>query len=462
MAGWWYLREGTPVLQPPPPEVTERDPELPELPPARLAAPIRYDLTSILQELEEAVPRTFGNLDERVAHPDNDRVEVAFHAERGPFLAYMSGDTARIEATLEYGGRAWYDLPLLPAVSASCGTDPEGERPRARLELASPLSLDEEWRLRSRARVVQVEAVSEADRDRCRITPLRIDVTGTALGGVRAALEGRREQIDGQVAEVDVRSRLQEVWHTLEEPVELTDDVWLVVRPEEVVQGRILGEGAELTVEVGMTARPVILLGPRPDRVWSDLPLLRTGEVPAEAEILLEARFHYPEAGRTLLRELGEREVELVGGVVRIRDLAIRGIGDGRVALEVSFGGTASGTLFLVGTPAYDPVAGEIHVPDLEFDVHTRNLLVGGLSWLGHARLVEFLRERARIPTGVILDAAGEQLARGINRELSDRVVVEGEVLGTRLLRLVALREALVIQAAAEARAEFRVAMGER
>ena len=448
----------TPEVRAPAPE-TEPHVDVPSLPPAYLSAPVVYDLGAILEALESSFPRTFGDLDERMDHPENDRVEVSFLVERSPFQAEIQGDTARITAILTYRGRAWYDPPVLPSVSASCGID-DGEPPRATVTLVSPLSLDGEWVLRSRARVESVEAVSEAERDRCRITPLNIDVTGTALGAVRSTLERRTDEIDERVAGVDVRSRLQEVWHTLETPIELTDEVWLLVNPRGVMRGRTAGNGTVLTIEVSMEAFPAIILGDRPDEVHTDLPTLESGEVDDGAVIHLEGRAEYPATGRLLTRELQERELEMSGRLIRIREVALRGVGAGRVALEVEFTGTARGRIFLVGTPEVDHQRGEIHVPDLDFDIETRNVLVGGLAWLGQDALVEFLRERARIPVDQVMGPAREQLLRGMNRELSDEVRVEGEVISTRLLRVVAVGEALHVQAEAEARATFHVDHG--
>jgi hypothetical protein len=459
--GFWFLaRGGAADLDPPSPVVVEEDPEVPELPPALLSAPVVYDLAAVIRDLEEAVPRTFGDLEERQPHPEHDRVSVAFEVEREPFEAVLVGDTARISTVLTYAGRAWYDPPLLPEIRASCGVDGEGSPPRARVGLSSRLILDEDWVLRSTARVDSVVAVSDEDRDRCRITPLNVDVTDTALRAVRGALEGRTEEIDRRVAEVDVRSRLQDVWHTLQEPVELTDDVWLLVNPQSVTQGAALGEGSVLTIGVGMMARPLILLGPPPDTVLTDLPTLDHGELEESARIRLEGRIHYAEAGRLLIRELEGREVELTGGLVRIREVTLSGIGGGRVAVGITFGGTARGTMYLVGKPDLDHDEGEIRVPELDFDLDTRNLLVGGLAWLGEERLLRFLRERARIPVASVMEPAREQLLRGMNRELSDEVSVEGEVLSSRLIDVRALRDALVVHAEAEARASFRVRQG--
>lgn len=457
---WLLARGGQPELAPPSPSVVDTDPEVPELPPALLSAPVVYDLAAVIHDLEAAVPTTFGNLDEREPHPEHDRVSVAFHVERAPFQAELIGDTARISTVLTHAGRAWYDPPLLPEIRASCGVDGDGDPPRARVGLSSRLVLDADWVLRSQARVDSVVAVSEEDRDRCRVTPLNVDVTERALRAVRGALEDKTEEIDRRVAEVDVRSRLQDVWHTLQEPVELTDDVWLLVNPQTVTQGAAVGEGSILTIGVGMTARPTILLGPPPDTVLTDLPALNDGQVEESARIRIEGRIHYPEAGHLLTRELEGREVELTGGLLRIREVTLSGIGDGRVAMGVTFEGTARGTMYLVGRPDLDLAEGEIRVPELDFDLETRNLLVGGLAWLGEDRLVRFLRDRARIRVTRVMEPAREQLLRGMNRDLSDEVSVEGEVFSTRLLDVRALRDALVVHAEAEARATFRVRQG--
>jgi hypothetical protein len=448
----------TPEVQAPEPDVAAEDEiRVPHLGDASLAAPVVYDLTRVLAEMEEAVPRMLGDMEERHAHPDRERLTVAYRATRGPLDARIRGQEASLATTLEYQVRAWYDPPLLPSVRVSCGTE-EGElRPRARLELVSPLSLSQDWVLLSRTRVEHLEPASGDERDQCRISPLDIDVTGTVMGAARRFLESNGHRIDETVAGVDLRSRLQGVWHTLQEPVELTDDVWLVVGPRGVTRGATEGEGTTLTIHVGLTARPRIVLGPRPEFELTDLPLLEDGEVGEDARILLEGRADYGSAGARLTREVGGEELTLSGNLFRIRELGLQGIGGGKVALEVTFEGTARGRLYLVGTPELDLERAEVHVPDLEFDLETRNLLVGGLAWLRRESLEEFLRDRARIPVYEIMTLAEEQLARGLNRELSDEVTVAGEVLETELLGVVATREALIVHAGARARAVFHV-----
>lgn len=431
--------------------------DVPEPPLSSLAAPVMYDLGEVLGDLEEEVPRTFGDLEERHDHPDRGSVTFAYEAERSPFDAEVVGDTAHLSAVLEYSVRAWYDPPLLPEVSVSCGTDNGEPRPRAVVELSSPLTLSRDWVLVSRARVERVAPASPAESDRCQITALGIDITGTVMAAATGRLEDETSTIDRKVAEIDVRASLQRIWHTLQEPHELTDDVWLLLTPVGVTRGPVAGEGTVLTIQVGLTARPRIVLGPRPAFAFTDIPPLEDGPTNDEAHIFIEGFAPYGLAAERLTRELNEHEIRFGGSLIRIRRIQLQGIGNGQVAVGVTFDGSAQGTVYLVGTPVIDPQTQMIHVPDLEFDVDTRNLLVGGLAWLARPNLMRFLRERARIPIADMMALAEEQLDKGLNRRLSDEVFLEGEVLGSGLIGVDAGREALIVRASARARAVLRV-----
>jgi len=113
--------------------------------------------------------------------------------------------------------------------------------------------------------------------------------------------------------------------------------------------------------------------------------------------------------------------------------------------------------MFLVGTPQHDPVADEIHVPDLDFDVATANVLVGSIDWVAHDELSEFLRERARWPAGNLTELAFRYLEQGLNARLSDRVRLEGRVDSVGIRGVHATRDALEVHADARGEATLVV-----
>jgi len=445
----------------PAPAVTDDISTLPDLPPSTLNVPITYDLRSVLEALEREIPPVWGSMEERRQHPSNSRISFAFEVQRSAFDARLDGDTARVSAVLRYRGRGWYDPPLAPEVSASCGTDPErDDRPSAVVAISSPLTLAEDWTLVGRAQVERVAPASNTPRDECRVTVFDIDVTERVLSAARGQLEENTHVIDEALARIDLRGRFERYWRIIREPIRLTDDVWLLINPTAVRRGPARGNGLTLEASVGVTAAPRIILGARPVVDSLPLPPIREAAVDDGLHILLDGMADYEAASRLLRRELRGQSYSWGGNRVELRDLRVSGIGGGRMALEVDFTGDARGRIYLVGTPVIDPATREVWVPDLDFDVATRSLLVSGAVWLAYGNLVEALRERARIPVEDVVDLAREQLMRGLNRQLSPEVTLSGEVDQVEVLAVEASREALVVRSHARAQARMEIRQG--
>jgi hypothetical protein len=233
--------------------------------------------------------------------------------------------------------------------------------------------------------------------------------------------------------------------------------VWLVLDPERVAQGEISGSALVLTANTTLTARPRLVLGPRPEMPRRPLPPLDTTSVPSGLTIRAVAQAEYAAASQRLNERLAGSSLEISGHLLRIDDLSLSGVGRGRIALEVQVGGSVRGRVFLVGTPQHDPVTDEIFVPDLDFDVATANLLVGSINWLAHEELSGFLRERARWPAGNLTDLAFRYLEQGLNSRLSDRVRLEGRVDSVGIRGVHATRHALEIHADARGEATLVV-----
>jgi hypothetical protein len=458
-AVWWGMRDPGRIAAPRP-EVVDEEVEPPAIGSSTLSVPVRVELATLVEEMESAVPTAWGSLERRMEIPDNDRAAIAVELERSPFEASLVADTARVAAVIHYRLRAWYDPPVLPEVSASCGTGEEEPRPRLDVELLAPLSLSVGWALQADSRIAGVAARSREDRDRCEVTFLGIDVTGRVEDGARSFLQGHLETLDSLVATVDLRSSFQGWWDLLQEPVRLDDEVWLVMDPISVRRGAIRGEGGVVEVPVGLEARPRIVLGPRPDPPDRPLPALETGTVEPGLEILVEGRADYASASDRLTEELVGTELQQGERTVIIESLELSGIGGGRLALAVEITGDIDGRLYLVGTPRYDAESDRIRVPDLEFDVATSNLLVKGASWVAQVGLAQTLRTRARWPASPAVEWAGDRLREGLNRSLSETVRLEGEVEDVRILGVHAARDALRVRAAATARATLTVSAG--
>jgi hypothetical protein len=104
---------------------------LPTLPTSTLDIPLTYDLTPVVRALESAVPRKFGDIDER-KQLSNKRMQIAFEATRDPFTVSLDGETARISAVIHYKGRGFYNPRVGPNISARAASTTSDHAPASR------------------------------------------------------------------------------------------------------------------------------------------------------------------------------------------------------------------------------------------------------------------------------------------------------------------------------------------
>jgi hypothetical protein len=442
-------------IEAPPPPVTADTDTLPPLPTSTLDIPLTYDLSPVVRALENAVPKKFGNIEERHTVNGQPRMHVAFEATRDPFQVSLDGQVAHLTAIVHYAGKGWYKAPVVPEVSGSCGIG--GESPRLRIEVTDALRITPDWKLRGKTRIGRIEPPTQANRDKCRVTVFNINVTDRVVDATRGILQGKRSMVDQKIASLDIRTRFEEWWHLLQRPIPLTDSVWLQINPSAVRMGEAVGVKRTLVTALGFSASPRVISGPKPPTVETPLPPLYPAAVGDGLHILLEGILDYSLATRLLQKQLVGKIVEGKGQTLVVKDVRLFGIGGGKLALELNFRGTVSGRIYFIGTPRYNPASNELFVPDLDYDTGTANLLVSGFEWVKHDDVRDYFRANAQWPVGDIVAQGREQLSKGLNRDLAPGVKLTAEVKAVQGLAVHALRSAIKLRARADANARLTV-----
>jgi hypothetical protein len=428
---------------------------LPPVPTSYLDVPVRYDLARALAWLEGAVPPQLGDIERRQRVPGNRRLRYAFAIRRSPFRVAIEGRTATIGADIAYQARAWYNPPLLPEISASCGTDDDKPRPRARLKVETTVELTERWTLRPRTRAF-AEPLTRTEQDQCEVTAFKVDVTGKVMNAARDALGKELREFDRRLAAFDLPGEAQRVWTVLSTPIKLTDSLWLVINPSTVRIGLLTVRGDTLVTTVGLSANPRVLGGARPEAVVRPMPPPQDSTTrPPVLHLLTEGRMPYDVASAVLSRELHGTKIRVAGRRLTVDSLHLLGVGDGRVAVGLAVRGAVSGTLYAVGRPVLDTLTAELSMPDLVYDVGTRDLLVGTLAWLASGTIEEFLRTRVRIRMGPVIEEGRQLLERELNRDIVEGVTLRATVQAGRVYGVRAAPHALLARAVVSGQGEL-------
>lgn len=409
---------GDRIDAPPPAVVTGVVVEsLPPVPPSRLEIPVRYDLEPALTWLENAVPKTIGKIEDKQAVKGNDRLHIAYEIVREPFKVEFLGRTITISSVLHYQGRGWYNAPIIPEVSASCGTG--DQQPRARLTLTVNGLIDDKWRLRTHSTVKAVP-LTDTERDQCEVTAAHINVTEKVLSAAEGALQGELKKADRKLGSFPVRATVEDVWATMQQPLRLTDSLWLLINP---VSMRFLPPSVSsdtLLWQAGLEANPRIVGGAKP--AASTNPLLPPDRSPTpepELLILSEGRLPYDVAEEILSKATSKTKIKVGRRRIAIKHLKPMPLGDGRVSVALTVSGAANGVLYAVGRPQIDSL-GVLTMPDLVLDAGTTDALTGALAWLASSdRITKVLRDAIRVNLAPTIEKARVLAEKNMNRELA-------------------------------------------
>ena len=441
---------------PPPVVVADALVAMPEVPGSTIDALVTYNLGTAVDSLDSAVPRTYGDIEQRLPIAGNSRTSFGFTVSRSPFRVQVTGQTLVISTNVEYQGRVWYRPPLSPELSAGCGVG-DAPRPRVRVTLVSTGRLTPRWGLRTSTRVLRLEPYSDDPRDRCRLTVLRIDVTDRVIEATRSMLEQNLQKFDQAVSRWPVRTRFVKLWGQLQRPIRLTEGVYLEINPYAAQLGSVGAVGDTVMARLRMIASPRVVTAEESGAVLPLPPLQATGDAGNGAHVVVEGSFSYPVATALLRRALVGRSVVQAGHRIRIRDVQLTGIGGGRVALAVTLAGHVRGRLYFTGTPNLDPVHHQVNVPDLDYDVGTEQMLVQGFAWLKGVDIRSLLRERACLPDSAGIGKLRRLAENGINRALAPGVTLSGRIHDAQGTSVRATTREIRLRAVADA--EFKLAI---
>jgi hypothetical protein len=434
----------------PPPPPAER---------SRFSVPLEYDFTAVLGIVERVVPPTFGSMDSVHMVGNDSRRHYAFEADRGPFIAFAQGRMLHLKATLAYTARGFYKPIVGPTIGAGCGKG--DNRPRIVVELATPLTLTNDWHLASHASVVRVEPASTEPRDHCDVSILHRDVTDRVVEAARSGISSHLADIDRKVAEVNLQGRFTQWWALLCRPIRLTEGVWLLLGPEQLAMGRPSGRGHVLTVPVTLDAHPRIVTSVEEPHVDTPpLPPLAHDTTANGFHINLDGVIDYSAASLAVGAALTNKSVTQGGRTVTLSSVRVTPASNGRLALTVNFTGDAHGTLRFLGTPVYHPRRHEIAVPDLDYDLETDSQLINTYTWLKSDVLRATFRDRAHVPVTEALETGKKLLLNGLNRKIGDVLTLSATVDSVAVRGLYVTRGGIIVRA--EALGQAGVAVKQR
>jgi hypothetical protein len=281
------------------------------------------------------------------------------------------------------------------------------------------------------------------------------------------------------------RSRVEDVWHTLRNPIQLEPDAWLLLNIGNVWRSGFFSGGGDLIDDtIHITAKPVLVFGAEPPSAGGALPPLETepastgfhgaadaqlyGTLPRTlANQLASTGFHvvadipldYPSLSQSLAARLKGKRVTVKGDFIQITDAAVLGRGGNQVVLRIAFVGDATGHLYFVGKPEMNTFTQSVQISGLRLDLDSEQLLQkSGPDWIARSSVRELVMGEAVLGVTPAIDRMRDLVTQALNRALSPTITTHGTVTSVQGIGVFADVNALYVRMMTDGSLSLKVA----
>jgi hypothetical protein len=302
------------------------------------------------------------------------------------------------------------DLTFTPQATASLQLAQEGEDVRPQIDVQS-LGLNIEKLCLPAAAKALDKAVS-------------LPVVALVVDQLRSSLEVKlRDSLNRELAagldKLDVGDRIRTAAETVRAPIGIAPNVWLVANADRLLVSQIVGADQDgrsmLSTTVGLQARPEIIYGEPPVTPPGPPLAISLGAGGDQFELRPRGVISLDLASKPLTAELAK----IIAATPKYRNVVVAEVtlyqsNDKIVAAILLknlglFGSQA--TIYLSGTPEFDPAQQQISLAGLTLDVASRNFLARSAAWLQDAQIERRLTAAAHYSLAPKLDEAVKALA---------------------------------------------------
>lgn len=360
---------------------------------SQLSIPVSINLKPYLREVEKAIPKKFIG-EENVC----EGVSYNYVVNRFPIQFNGKGTTMEYDVQCEYSLKLNYcpschtlfdskGTCTLPRIYASCGI---GEAMRKmEIGFSSKLGLNPNWNFTSKTTLKQVQAI-----DPCKVTFVNYNATEELISEVTTELTKLEADIDQSIQEVDLKPQIQSVWNALTAPISLNGFGYIYLNPLAIGIENLSFNKQTANVLLNLNVQPKInfeYAAAKP----SKLPNLSELKEKDGFELVIDIEANYDSLSLQLQKELVGKTIEVNSKKVTFESIQIHSTKNQRITIAIKITGSKKGTLYLEGTPVFHSVTQELSLPDVSFDIKTRNALLKSAKWLLNGKIEAKIRDAA-------------------------------------------------------------------
>ena len=212
------------------------------------------------------------------------------------------------------------------------------------------------------------------------------------------------EGIDQQLkSQFQIRKNLTDAWTLMQNPVSIPSSYgtwWVKLTPQSVEMTPFATIGDVLQANISVQSLAEVVAGETQPQFRENtvLPPFKLGNHQADDfQVNLSTDIAIKEAEKMAKAFAIGMVFQPAGKRIEVRDIQLFGQND-KIIVNTSFTGSYTGSLYLIGRPAFDPVKNTIYLEDLDYDLQTKDFLLKSGKWLFDKTILNKMKQACVFP----------------------------------------------------------------
>ncbi|HTN05407.1 DUF4403 family protein [Agriterribacter sp.] len=421
------------------------------LPLSEIDVPLRINLKPLYETANKNVQTIYGSPgwpnDFEVVNCDT---RYMYRFKRGPLMITAHANTVNFNFTGSYiiagaqricTGTGSNRIPITPwTPTCTCGLN-EGER-RVNIGFKALLTLKDNYDVSAK-----LQRLEPRPLDKCTVCFWRQDITSTVMDQLKVQLDDTGNEISDSLNRLNLRSPFQQLWDMLNTSIPMFGMGYLQINPEKLRLSTLYAQNDTLNISVGISARPRISLT-KTVGYRTVVPDISDFNQRKGFSIFVDAVMDYDSLSQLLTRELYHKRVDMdkTGKYIIIERCEIYGAGNEKLIIKIEFSGPDKGTMYLTGRPYFNRGKNQVEIKDIDYDIHTRDLLIKTAKWLFNRRIINTLNHYSTFNIAAYADTLLSKVNVQLNRQWQKSVSTAGAVNNLQVMAIYPLTENLVLR----------------
>ncbi len=382
---------------------------------------INADLTKYIDDADHSVPYKFSG-----AEDPCQGLRYNYDVTREPLTFSGAANTIAVGEKVHFNLRGTYCAKcghilgmgplrcLVPKLSGSCGAG-DGD-PGFDVAYKSSITFLPSYQVSTLTSLQSFNSLGK-----CPVTIARIDALPILKNKLNGTMLGIGQKLDEKIAALNYRSQVAQAWVQLNKEISIGNLGFLNINAKQLRLSNLNMTDKQLNITLGLSCLPIINTISQPS-INAPLPELSVCKFGDGFNLLTDIILDYNTLSANLNTQVQGKEIPLGSKKFVFTKGEIYGGGNSKIIVELTFSGVRKGVIYFTGTPVYDNTTHKVSLPDLDFDLQTRDLLLRVAAWILNAKITDELRKAAQFDLTNTLANAQTTIEAGLTKQIAPNV----------------------------------------